>query len=274
MILDPLEDLAAICGAATPAALWRYLVTTPTSRAEPDDFAALVAFKRLHSQGAPGALRSAAMLCTDPRWRQCTPTLIARIEQSSVLSAAELDELADGLLWDDWYSWPVPQTWLGHRGGPRRNKGRWRALPVAVDRVIWPPLRRWAAARVASRCPGRTPDVLARVETLDARGGDAVMRGLLDAYKTFPDEAREALVELGCQWPSGTVRLQALRLLSARDPDRAQSLALADQSELVRRHAGRMQPSPANPGRRPGREAPSASDEDAASPSDQLALFA
>ncbi len=52
MILDPLEDLAAVCGAATPAALWRYLVTTPTSRAEPNDFEALVAFKRLHSQGA------------------------------------------------------------------------------------------------------------------------------------------------------------------------------------------------------------------------------
>jgi hypothetical protein len=111
--------------------------------------------------------------------------------------------------------------------------------------------------------------VLARVETLNARGGDAVMQGLLDANKVFPEEAREALVELGCQWPKGTVRLQALRLLSAREPGRALSLALTDLSDLVRRHAGRLQPSPPDPGQQP-----SGSEEDATSPSDQLALFA
>jgi hypothetical protein len=274
VIVDPLEDLAAICGAATPAALWLYLVTTPTARAEINDFEALVAFKKLHSQGEAGALRSAAILCTDPRWRRCTATLIAQIEQSGILSDAELDELADGLLWDDWYSWPVPQMWLSNWGAQRAHKGRRRPLPVAVDRVIWPPLRRWASARVATRSPERAPDALARVETLDARGGDAVAQGLLDASKTFPEEARQALIELGCQWPNGTVRLQALRLLSAREPDRAQSLALADLSGLVRRHADRLRPGPANQRRRPGRVAPSAPEDDGVLPSDQLALFA
>jgi hypothetical protein len=269
MILDPWEDLAALCGAATPAALWRYLVTTSTLRAELNDFEAIVAFKRLHSQGAPGALRTAALLCTDPRWRRCTTTLVARVEESGILCARELDELAAGFLWDDRYSWPVPEIWLRHRSGPRR-KGRGRRIPVAIDRAIWPPLRRWAAARVAHRDPERTPDVLARVETLEARDGDAVMQGLLDACKTFPDGAREALVELGCQWPNGAVRLRALRLLSTGDPDRALSMALADPSGLVRGRARRLQPSPADP----GREAPLAFKDDANSPSGQLALFA
>jgi hypothetical protein len=67
------------------------------------------------------------------------------------------------------------------------------------------------------------------------------MAGLIDAAEVFPDDARALIVELGCQWTSGVVRLRALQLLSASDRDHAFSLASGDPNQLVRRWANRLE---------------------------------
>ena len=79
---------------------------------------------------------------------------------------------------------------------------------------------------------------------LDSRAGDAAMTGLLDAAAAFADEAGDALVELGCQWPNGSVRLRALQLLARQDPERAATMASDDMSEVVRHRAGHLQAPP------------------------------
>jgi hypothetical protein len=240
VIVNPLEDLAAICGAETPEELWLYLAATPTLRAFPHDFDAVAAFTTLHGDGTPEAVRTAGLLCTDLRWRRCTTTLIGRVEDSGILTASELDELAEGWLWDDRYYWSVPQGWLRRSrrlGGQAQRHG---SGDVAIERHIWPPLRRWSACRIATENPGRSGEVLQRIAMLDSRAGDAAMTGLLDAAGGFFDEARGVLVELGCEWRNGSVRLRALEMLSLDDPERASILASTDPSGVVRRRADRL----------------------------------
>jgi hypothetical protein len=244
MIVHPLEDLAAICGAETPESLWLYLVATPTLRAIPNDFEAMVAFKKLHGDGTPGAARTAALLCTDLRWRRCATTMIARVEEYEILTAAELDDLAEAWLWQDRYHWPVPGSWLRQNRKLARQARHHGSEKVSIERDVWPPLRKWSARRIATASPGRSGDVLERVVVLDSRAGDAAMTGLLDAAERFADEARDVLLELGCQWPSGSVRFRALQLLAVRDGQRAAIMAANDVSEVVRRRAGRLRAPP------------------------------
>ena len=150
MILSPLEDLAAICGASQPEQLWRHLVGHPTLRAHFNDFDAVVAFRRLHADRATGAERTAALLCTDPRWRRVTATLIVRIEGSGLVTAAQLDALANEFLWDERLRWRVPQAWV--RDGLVRvlDHAARRRGPVYLERMISPPLRRGPRTHRAS----------------------------------------------------------------------------------------------------------------------------
>jgi hypothetical protein len=74
------------------------------------------------------------------------------------------------------------------------------------------------------------------------------MGGLLEACGVFPDEDRGPLIELGCRWSSGPVRLQALQLLAARDPERARSLAQQDPSNTIRWRADSLGPTPSGGG--------------------------
>ena len=240
MILSPLEDLAAICGASQPGQLWRHLVGHPTLRAYYNDFDAVVAFKTLHVDGATGAERTAALLCTDSRWRRVTATLIVRIEESGLVTAAKLDALANEFLWDERLRWRVPHAWV--RDGLVRvlDHAARRRGPVYLERIISPPLRRWAAARIVRQDPHRAADVLARIAGLDARAGDAAMVGLLDACDRLPAPACSELVDLGCEWPNGTVRLRALELLAAHQPNVAAARAAVDSSDKVRSWAGRL----------------------------------
>jgi hypothetical protein len=232
-----LEDLAAIVGAATPDRLWRHLVRLPSVKAHPNDFEAMVAFRQLHKDGAGDALRTAGLLCTDARWRRVTSTLIVRLEESGILSDPQLDTLAAAFLWEDNYSWSVPAGWL--RDGTVRvpHHRRDRRQVVVVDRTIPPPLRRWAAARIAGRRPDRSAAVLARVQGLEARASDAAMTGLLDACPAFPGDAHDAVIKLGCSWPGGSVRLRALQLLARDDLDMAVELATHDASSKVQQWA-------------------------------------
>jgi hypothetical protein len=248
VIVHPLEDLAAICGAETPESLWVYLVSSPTLRAFPNDFDAVAAFKTLHGDGTPEAVRTASLLCTDLRWRRCNTTLMGRVEDSGILTATELDELSEAWLWEDRYRWPVPQGWLRQNRKPARRVRQSGSEQVSIERHIWPPLRKWSARRIATEDPGRSDDVLERITGLDSRSGDAAMAGLLDAAEGFSDVPRSVLVELGCQWRSGSVRHRALQLVAAWDPERAAIMASNDASEVVRRQAGRLQQVPVTAG--------------------------
>ena len=241
MIPSPLEDAAQIHRATTPDALWRYLATNIHLRAMRNTFDAMVVFQRLHEHHPANALRTAQLLCTDLRWRRVTTPLIAQIEQTGILDKAVLDRLADSLLWDDELAWPVPEQWL--RDGTVRIRGKNRTpgrRQVVIHRPIPPPLRRWAAAHLAVRHPARIPDSLAGVEHLDARAGDAVITGLLDAAGALPTEAQALLVDLGCSWPNGSVRLLALKLMAETDQHAATQRAMGDVSQAVRTWARRL----------------------------------
>lgn len=243
--VSTVEDILAISGAATPDRLWRHLVTNPTLRALPTGFEAMSAFVRLHRDREGDAMRTAGLLCTDGRWRRVTAALVADIEDSRILTDCELDTLADGFLWDEHYGWAVPSTWL--RDGTVRVRGH-RQVPArtqaVLERPVAPPLRRWAAARVGRRRPHRSGEVLTRVLELDARSGDAVMVGLLDGCEAFPGDARAAVVELACGWPSGGVRLRALQLLALDEPATAVERGKDDASAKVRRWAERVAAGP------------------------------
>lgn len=244
MIPSPLEDAAAILGARSPDVLWRYLLANAHLRAMANTFEAVVAFRTLHERHARGALQTAQLLCTDLRWRRVTAPLITDIEEIGILDDGALDELADGFLWQNRLAWPVPRQWLRDgtvRLGPTGRKGA--APNVVAERPIPPPLRRWAAARIVGHEPDRGAEVLGRVEGLDARSGDAVMAGMLDAAVAWSSEARLVVIELACCWPTGSVRLRALKLLADTDRRAAAERAMDDPSATVRRWAHRLRSS-------------------------------
>jgi len=251
MIPSVPEDVVAILTAATPDELWRWLVLHPHLRAFPNPTDAVAALRRLHRGRPDGAVRTAGLLCTDHRWRRVTAPLIAAVEQSGLLADAELDELADGFLWSDQYRWPVPEVWIRDRtvtlDGPALPPG----IPLHLERLIAPPLRRWAAARVAGRHLSRSHDILNRVGGLDARAGDAVLTRLLDVADRYSDDVRDVLIDLGCSWPGASARLRALQLLAARDGAQAAArCAAGDPNGRIRAWAaslGRQPPLPAPP---------------------------
>lgn len=84
------------------------------------------------------------------------------------------------------------------------------------------------------------------------------MSGMLDAVEVLgPDVARQA-IDLGLGWPQGSVRLLALDLLAAVDPEGAGRRAAADPDAKVRNwpaRRARRRDAPARDGdRRPGKE--------------------
>lgn len=239
MIISRVEDLVAIARATTPENLWRHLLAYPTLRAERDDFEAIVVFRRLHKEETRDAARTAALLCTDYRWRNAAMRLIVHIEATEALTTGELDDLADAFLWDDVYRWTLPRSWL-YDGTIHATAGH-HDDTVEVERLIPPSLRRWAAGRIARSDPSRSVEVIQRTAELDTRGGDSVITGLLDVCNSWQRDARAAMVDLGCAWSNGNVRLAALRLLADIDPDDAARRAAADPSAKVRGHAAGFQ---------------------------------
>jgi hypothetical protein len=239
----PFEDLTAISTAATTDELWRWLVGNSHLRAAPNTFEALVAWRNLHKDHPQGALETAGLLCTDLRWRRCTAPLIAEIEESGILDVDLLDRLAGGFLWHDHYAWPVPSAWLDDRTVVTENveAPEARPEPLYLERPIAPPLRRWAARRTARRHPKQAHDILDRVQELDARAGDAVLAGLLDAADGYPADARDSLIELGINWSGAPVRLRALQLLADHGDDHsAATRARGDPNGRIRAWSQRL----------------------------------
>jgi hypothetical protein len=76
---------------------------------------------------------------------------------------------------------------------------------------------------------------------LDARAGDAVLAGLLDAADGYPADARDSLIELGINWSGAPVRLRALQLLAAHEGDHAAAtLAHSDPNGRIRAWSQRL----------------------------------
>jgi len=273
-----IEDLAAILEAASADELCRWLIAHPRGLRRTLTWEATSAFERLHPRGADdddAAIRTASLLCTDVRWKEVTGKLVEDIEATGVLSTDALDDLAHAFLFDRRLDWVIPDQWV--RGGTVRTYRGKKLVPgrrVVVERVIQPPLRRWAAARSVAADDEVVGDVMGSVEHLPARDGDAILQGLLDSHERLTDHARDALIGLGLRWSSGTVRRVAMQAVADRDGAAAASLLAArDPSEKNRLWGERLARRTA-----PATHAPSARDNDAdvhvpVTETDQATLF-
>ena len=208
---EALEELAA---AEDSDELCRLLLRSPwgwgssTRQGE-----AVHLLRAVHGRGTlPGSF-AALLLCTCRRWSRVTAKLIAAIEDSGMLTGAELDELAESLLSDE-------------VDGETMTRD---------ERRPEPPLRRWAAARALRDDPARLDDLLHSADILPPRHRDALLHGLLDAADHLEPGRRRLLVRRGLRSGIARVRRAALDLLCELDgPEAARRRARCDADRTVR----------------------------------------
>jgi len=102
------------------------------------------------------------------------------------------------------------------------------------ERHIAPPLRRWASARVLRTDPRTLDKLRARAAELGPIDGGAIASGVLDAVEVLDARGARRTIELGLDWPRGSVRLLALDVLAAIDPEDAARRAATDPDRKVR----------------------------------------
>ena len=241
---DPLDDFVELWSAENPEALWKVL-TLRDGLTGAHPFEALGLFRRHHDNGEPGAVTTALLLCTASRWGRDTARLIAGLIDTAVLVDEDLDELASTFLWSDRFRFEYPARWIGSEWISIDLEGPEGPVSVPLGRVdpdstvpaernIAPPLRRWAAARVL-RTDSRTLDKLrARAAELGPIDGGAIASGVLDAVEVLDARGARRTIELGLDWPRGSVRLLALDVLAAIDPEDAARRAATDPDRKVR----------------------------------------
>ncbi len=247
----PLDDLIALHTAATVEDLWRTLVVGRGLRGG-QSFEAVGLFRKHHGHGDPDALRTALLLCTDPRWDRDSGRLVRALVETGTLGDADIGELIECFLWSDRYRVTYPAGWVSAQwlqidlgDAPDTRGSRLVRIdpdsPVSLERPIAPPLRRWAAATDLRRDPRRLTSLTGRALELESRHGAAVMAGVLDGIEVLDDRNARQAIERGLGWPRGSVRIQALDLLAAVDAELARSLAAVDPDAKVRawitRHA-------------------------------------
>jgi hypothetical protein len=243
--VNGLTDLDDLWMASDPEELWRALILH-SGRSTTHHWEAVQLFRHHHADGAAGALTTASLLCTDGRWDRCTARLIAGIADASILSEDDLDELGARFLWSDRFLYEYPVSWIGLEwvsidltGGRRAARRSVVHLdpttPVPTRRTIAPPLRRWSARRVLRADPSRFDAIRDRASALGSRDGGAIVSGLLDAVEALDQDVTRQAIHLGLAWPQGSVRLLALDLLAADDPEGARRWAAADPDAKVRR---------------------------------------
>lgn len=254
--LDPLSDLAALWTAGEPEELWRALVVH-SGRSTTHHWEALHLFRRHHEDGTPGSLTTALLLCTDRRWDRCTARLIAGIVDTGILGEDEFDEMAGCFLWSDVFRFHYPVSWIGTEWVQIDLEGVDEGVessvvhldsdtPVPNDRAISPPLRRWAAGSILRADPIAFDTMRGRALELGGLDGGAIVSGMLDAMDALDEDLARRAIDLGLDWPRGSVRLLALDLLAARDPEAAKRRAAGDPDKKVRSwkpHRGRGSPS-------------------------------
>lgn len=244
--------------AATPEELWAVLLVPHGYRSSSVWSEPYALFRRLHEDDRTDAVTTALLLCTDYRWRKATHHLIHELEESDLLAEQALDLLAECFLASDievdaprhlfvgapmffTSSTPASATTvaveLPRQEDPRRSRsGRRREADlVSVARSVWPPLRRWAAARQLRSATALWAELVAIAAGLPSRDEAMLLAGVMDAADAIPESERTAAIDLGLTSGSGIVRLAALPALAAlAGPDAAKRRAAADSSEKVR----------------------------------------
>jgi len=254
--VETFEDLQS---ALTVEELWAVLLEWHGIRGSSVWEEPYTLFMRFHRNDSTDADKTAALLCTDYRWRNAAHHLIARLADAGVLDSEQLDELAD------WFSGEAFEISVDTSGGHRDRSS-------TVRRPIWPPLRRWAAEHEVSRRPERWRDVIEASRALPSRDGAATVAGVMAAVDNVPQDQHTELAELGTNHGSGTVRLAALPILAAScGTDVAIEVARRDPSAKVRA----WKPTPAGSERSPsgGRPSADAVESSTVTSSDQPSLF-
>ena len=241
---DPAAEFVELWSAENAEALWKAL-TLRQSLSGAHPFEAVGLFRRHHEKGEDGAVTTARLLCTASRWGRDTARLIAGLVDTAILGDADLDELASTFLWSDRFRFEYPARWIGSEWIAIDLEGPEGSISIPIGRVdpdstvaserdIAPPLRRWAAARVL-RADSRMLDKLrARAAELRPIDGAAIVSGVLDAVDVLDASGARMAIELGLGWPRGSVRLLALDVLAASDPEDASRRAAADPDRKVR----------------------------------------
>jgi len=251
-------------GATDLDEMYQRLLFRPPIRSNTwDTFGAWCVFHRFHEHDPDGAVTTAALLVTDPRWRSGAGRLMSQIADAGLVPDEELELLAETFVAaGPQVYWPVPPEWftgpeividLGADGGPGgddepvdRAVAEDDDRPVVVGRQVLAPLRRWAAARLLGSAPGRWSALVARAKEMDSKSGSAIMRGLIDAGEVLSPEVRRVLASLATAWPNKGVREAASHLLSSdedrhlRSPD---SAAMSNERGGRRRGVAGLQPS-------------------------------
>ena len=241
---DPLADLVELWTAQNAEALWKAL-TLRQSLSGAHPFEAVGLFRRHHENGEDGAVTTALLLCTASRWGRDTARLIAGLVDTAILGEMDLDELASTFLWSDRFRFEFSAGWLG---------GEWMTIdledpdgPASIpleredphgtmvsERHIAPPLRRWASARVLRTDPRTLDKLRARAAELRPIDRGAIVSGVLDAVDVLDARGARLAIELGLGWPRGSVRLLALDVRAAIDPEDASRRAAIDPDRKVR----------------------------------------
>jgi hypothetical protein len=208
-------------------------------------------FRLFHADDSEHAATTAALLCTDHRWRKGVNRLIGQLAGSEVLDDGALDQLSNWFLGDAlvvsaprrWFpgaflvelsTTPDPPAATLQLTVADRSRDDERAQ-VTAQRSIWPPLRRWAACHAVERSPARWASVLTHAGVHATQDSTAMAAGVMDAAAAIEHGERLDAVEAGLAWGSGTVRLAALsRLAELHGANVAMRRALGDPSAKVR----------------------------------------
>lgn len=215
------ETLDRLHRADSVGELWAVLVAWHgiRSTAQWDEPYAL--FRRFHEDDRDDAVITAALLCTDHRWRRAAHRLIDQLASSEFLNQTDLDELAD---------WFLKEELLVSVASDAN-----RAAEVDVARTVWPPLRRWAARHTVQRTSARWRRLMDLARSFPSADCAAIAAGVMDAAGHLTRTDAEAAVAIGVDWGSDVVRLAALRAFAdLHGLDAAREVAASDRSAKVR----------------------------------------
>ncbi len=262
---DPDEgarEFVELWSAPTAAALHRVLVLHQPIRSSADAFEPFSLLEKHHQAEPESSVVTATLLLTDRRWRTGVGQLARRIADATILDQEQLDLLAraflvadEALYWqvpDDWFSddeliidlgvsTTEPEEGLDDDDADADRDDVVVPGPAVARREVAPALRRWAAARAASREPTLWATLFARTRELDARSAAAVMAGLIDAIDALEAPVQKLLIREATRWPDQAVRRAGLALVADREgPEAAVKLAANDPNARVRAWAASL----------------------------------
>ena len=222
------ETFVDLHSAATVEQLWSVLLGWHGIRGSAAWDEPYLLFRKFHRDEPTDAEVTAALLCTDHRWRNASHRLIDHLAEPGLLSAAQLDMLAD------WFTRDAFEIEVATEARVRRMGPGDKTISTS-RRPIWPPLRRWAARHQVERRPERWRDVIEGGSTLPSRDSTAIVAGVMDAAEHVAPSHLPTLVSIGTGHGSGVVRLAALPVLAKTEGlDAAMAQARSDRSAKVR----------------------------------------